>query len=239
MRSTRTVPKLTAAGVTAGAMLVFTMPAAHAAVPLTKIITDSFSNTTSQHNTAVEPDTFAFVNTIVAAAQVGRFTDGGGSDIGYATSTDGGTTWTQGTLPGITSYNGGGGSFARVSDPTVAYDAMHAVWLISSVPITSSVTVPNVVVSRSTDGGLTFGNPVTVASGSTSFDKNWTVCDNTATSPFYGHCYTEFDDNAAGDRLKMSTSTDGGLTWGPALNTANSATGIGGQPVVQPNGTVI
>ncbi|MBA3339198.1 MAG: exo-alpha-sialidase, partial [Geodermatophilaceae bacterium] len=37
----------------------------------------------------------------------------------------------------------------------------------------------------------------------------------------------------------MSTSTDGGLTWGPALNTANNAGGIGGQPVVQPNGKVI
>ena len=60
--------------------------------------------------------------------------------------------------------------------------------------------MPVVFVSRSTDGGLTFGNPVTVASGSTSFDKNWTVCDNTATSPYYGNCYTEFDDNADGDR---------------------------------------
>jgi hypothetical protein len=37
----------------------------------------------------------------------------------------------------------------------------------------------------------------------------------------------------------MSTSTDGGLTWGPALNTGNNATGLGGQPLVQPNGTVI
>lgn len=33
--------------------------------------------------------------------------------------------------------------------------------------------------------------------------------------------------------------TDGGLTWGPAQTTANAATGLGGQPVVQPNGTVI
>src|SRR6185437_1831331 len=41
------------------------------------------------------------------------------------------------------------------------------------------------------------------------------------------------------NRLKMSTSTDGGLTWGPALDTGNQATGFAGQPVVQPNGTVI
>jgi hypothetical protein len=37
----------------------------------------------------------------------------------------------------------------------------------------------------------------------------------------------------------MSTSADGGLTWGPGTPTANNAHGIGGQPVVQPNGNVI
>ncbi len=223
---------------TAAAVMVLNVPTAHAAVGLTQIIVDTFTNSTSQHQATVEPDTFAFGGTIVTATQSGRFFDGGSSDIAYATSTDSGTTWTQGTLPGIT-VAGGGGTFERVSDASVAYDAAHSAWLISSIPITSAVAVPDVFVSRSTDGGHTFGNPVTVASGSTSFDKNWTVCDNTSTSPFYGHCYTEFDDNADGDREKMSTSTDGGLTWGTALNTGNSATGLGGQPVVQPNGTVI
>jgi len=239
MRLIRWSLRTTATVAASATVLALNLPAAHAAVPLTQIITDPFTNSTSQHRTEVEPDTFAFGSTIVVAAQSGRFNDGGGSDIGYATSTDGGTTWTQATLPGITTNNGGTGSYQRVSDASVAYDAKHNVWLISSIPITSSVTVPVVFVSRSTDGGLTFGSPVTVASGSTSFDKNWTVCDNNATSPFYGNCYTEFDDNAAGDRLKMSTSSDGGLTWGAAKNTANSATGLGGQPVVQPNGTVI
>jgi hypothetical protein len=239
MRTVKTVSRGAGIAATAAVVLLLNIPSGHAAVPLTRIIVDAFTNTTSQHQATVEPDTFAFGSTIVTVTQSGRFFDGGASDIGYATSTDGGTSWTQGVLPGITPYNGGGGSFERVSDPSVAFDAKHNVWLISSIPITSSVAVPNVFVSRSTDGGLTFGNPVTVASGSTSFDKNWTVCDNTPTSAFYGNCYTEFDDNADGDRLKMSTSTDGGLTWGPARNTANNATGLGGQPVVQPNGTVI
>ncbi|MFN2517695.1 MAG: sialidase family protein [Jatrophihabitantaceae bacterium] len=224
---------------TAAAVVALYVPAARAAVALRPIIVDPFTNSTSQHRATVEPDTFAYGTTIVAATQSGRFFNGGSSDIAYATSTDSGANWIQGTLPGITPYNGGGGGFERVSDPSVAYDAAHGVWLISSVPITSAVTVPNVFVSRSIDGGHTFGNPVTVASGSTSFDKNWTVCDNYSASPFYGHCYTEFDDNADGDRLKMSTSIDGGLSWGPALNTGNNATGLGGQPVVQPDGTVI
>ncbi len=221
---------------TAVATVVLNVPAAaQAVVPLQKVIDDPFTGGGGQHKASVEPDTFAYGNTIVVAAQVGRFFAGGGTDIGYATSTDGGTSWIQGTLPGITS---GGGTYERVSDSTVAYDAAHGVWLISSLPVTAAVTLPAVLVSRSTDGGRTFGNPITIASG-TSLDKNWTVCDNHPASPYYGHCYTEFDDHADKNRLKMSTSTDGGLTWGPALDTGNRTTGFAGQPLVQPNGTVI
>ena len=51
-------------------------------------------------------------------------------------------------------------------------------------------------------------------------DKNWTVCDNHPTSPFYGHCYTELDNFGDGDLELMSTSTDGGLTWSTPIPTA-------------------
>jgi len=37
----------------------------------------------------------------------------------------------------------------------------------------------------------------------------------------------------------MSTSTDGGLTWSEPLAPAGNPGGLGGQPVVQPNGTVV
>src|SRR5271157_1346877 len=37
----------------------------------------------------------------------------------------------------------------------------------------------------------------------------------------------------------MSTSSDGGLTWGPAKATADGDSGIGVNPVVQPNGNVV
>jgi BNR repeat protein len=213
-------------------------------VALTQISSDSFTNGTSQHATEVEPDTFATGATIVSAFQVGRFFDGGASDIGFATSSDNGATWTPGSIPGLTTFASPAGSYDRVSDPSVAYDAKHNVWLISSLAIRNVAGGTNgaaVLVSRSTDGGLTWTNPVTVAeaSGRADLDKNWTVCDTTATSPFYGNCYTEFDDFGDNDRIKMSTSTDGGLTWGAAKTTANRDTGLGGQPVVQPNGTVV
>src|SRR5262245_52684840 len=92
------------------------------------------ASATTNHQTEVEPDTFSFGSTIVATYQVGRVFDGGGCAIGFATSTDNGATWTTGLLPGITKFSGGG-TYDRASDPAVAYDAAHNVWLISSLAV--------------------------------------------------------------------------------------------------------
>jgi hypothetical protein len=222
----------------AAAAALGAVPAA-AAVPLTQLSVDPFTNSTSQHRTQVEPDTFSFGSTIVSAFQMGRFFDGGSSGIGWATSNDGGATWQHGTLPALTKYFAGG-PYDRASDPSVAYDARDGVWLISSLVLreTPSPVAVAVVVSRSRDGGHTWSAPVTVAAGG-SPDKNWIVCDDNAASPFFGRCYTEWDQSSSGDLIRMSTSTNGGLTWGAALTTADGAHGLGGQPVVQPNGTVV
>ena len=71
-------------------------------VAVTQISSDPYSNTDSQHATQVEPDTFSYGSTIVSASQTGRFNDGGASNIGFATSTNGGTSWTNGFLPATT-----------------------------------------------------------------------------------------------------------------------------------------
>src|SRR4051794_31228448 len=228
--------------VVAAAIAILVLPAA-AGAATTHISSDPFSqatcagSTTTNHRTEVEPDSFSNGSTIVSAFQVGRIYDGGACAIGFATSTNNGATWTQGLLPGITRY-AGAGSNDRATDASVAYDARHNVWLVSSLTLLESGGVHGnaVVTSRSTDGGLTWSNPFTTATGG-DLDKNWIVCDNTASSPFYGHCYTQWDDHGAGNRLEMSTSTDGGQTWSaPATNNTGV---IGGQPVVRPDGTVI
>src|SRR3989440_1005631 len=212
---------------------------AFANVTLLQLSSDPYTNSTSQHKTEVEPDTFAFGSTIVSAFQVGRFFDGGSSNIGFATSTNGGKSFTSGFLPASTVFATPAGPYARASDPSVAFDAKHKVWIISWLGIVTATGPVDVLISRSTDGGLSWGSPIAVNADGHFNDKNWSVCDDTATSPFYGHCYTEFDDNTLGDLIQMSTSTDGGLTWGAGQSTANNAHGIGGQPLVQPNGTVI
>jgi len=175
-------------------------------------------------------------NTLVAAFQTGRIAPGGATDIGWATSTNGGTTWTHGFLPGLTTGEGSG-PYDAASDPAVAYDAKHGVWMIASLPISNTSQTPAVVVSRSTNG-MTWQNPVSADPASSSSDKNWIVCDSWVSSPYYGNCYLEWNE-PTNHEILMSPSTDGGLTWGLATPTANLAQGIGGQPLVQPNGTVV
>src|SRR6266542_1836377 len=111
---------------------------ASAAVVLQQLSTDPFTNTTSQHKTEVEPDTFSSGSTIVSAFQVGRFFDGGASDIGFAVSGNSGASWTNGFLPGITKISNAANPFDRVSDPSVAFDAKHSVWLISSLALVNA-----------------------------------------------------------------------------------------------------
>jgi hypothetical protein len=207
---------------------------------LLRISQDPYAAPPGQHRTEVEPDTYSNGSTIVSAFQVGRVFNGGANNIGFATSANGGASWTEGFLRGTTASATPSGPYAAVSDPSVAFDPRDAVWLISYLGLRQLGGVHvDVLVSRSTDGGLNWSLPVAVNTDGDFNDKNWTVCDTTPSSPFYGRCYTEFDDNTLGDLELMSTSADGGQTWGAPLQTGNKDHGIGGQPLVQPNGTVI
>ena len=200
---------------------------------LRRLSADQFSNTTSQHATEVEPSIAGFGSTLVAAFQMGRFFDGGASGIGFATSNDNGANWQDGLLPGMTVF--AGGIYNGVSDPSVAYDQAHGTWLIGSLAIFG--TTDRAVVSRSQDG-LNWNDPIAV-SKTRDVDKPWITCDNSQSSPYYGHCYMAWDDPSMNGLIWVSTSADGGQNWSPASTAGDSATGIGGVPVVQPNGTVI
>ena len=204
-----------------------------------RISMDPFGNASSQHATEVEPQIVSHGLMLIATMQQGRFLNAGSSDVGFATSLDGGMTWSHGSLPGTTTWSPSAGPYDSVSDPSVAFDVKDAVWLISSLPIFfSNASTPAALISRSSDG-VNWSLPVSVAPAQPSNDKDWITCDNTPASPFYGHCYVEWDDPSKAGLIHMSTSSDGGLTWSAPANTANNADGIGGQPVVQPNGTVI
>ena len=216
------------------------------AAPFTpiQISADPFTTTDSQHATQAEPDSFSSGSTIVAVTQTGRFADikAGSAGISFATSTDNGIHWVSDLLPALTTANGG--TLDRVTDPAVGFDGKHNVWMAVSLGffITDDVA-SHILVSRSTNGGLTWGSPVTVAvatSAPLDFDKPWIACDNSSASPFYGNCYVQWDDAFhSGGLIQMSRSSDGGVTWGAPRATTNGGAGLGGQPLVQPNGKVI
>src|SRR5215471_59813 len=183
--------------------------------PPLELSSDSYNNITSQHQTELEPDSYAFGSTIVAAFQAGRYIDGGSSNIGWATTKDNGASWKNGFLPGTTQI--AGGQYTRVSDPSVAYDAAHRTWIISSLAQVGSgktLASPAIIVNISSDGGITWSKPLQVISGGSTYDdKEWIVCDDTTTSIFFGHCYIEWDNDDKQGLILMSTSTDGGYTW--------------------------
>lgn len=227
----------------AGLSLLAAAPAGAAQTGVAQISADPYTPANAsngEHATEVEPDTFAWGSTVVTVFQTGRIFNGGATDIGFATSVNGGVSWTHGFMPGTSTQAAQPGPFFGASDASVAYDARDGVWMASWLGAHfSGGGIVDVMLSRSTDGGLTWSAPVTIAASNVFYDKNWTVCDNSTASPFYGNCYTEFDNASSRDLEQMSTSTDGGLTWGAPQATADQVHGLGGQPLVQPDGHVI
>jgi hypothetical protein len=146
---------------------------------------------------------------------------------GFFTSFDGGATWLDGQIP-MRSGNGAG-------DPSPAFDSANEVVLMAQLENTSGqggpyVSQGDVSVSRSTDGGVTWSEPVTVMKGTgtgigpannaTFFDKEWITVDNNPGSDFYGRAYvtsTRYLNGPHGSYAEspiyLSYSDNGGLTW--------------------------
>jgi len=200
---------------------------------------DPFTDEDGQHQTQVEPSSFALGSTIVTAFQAGRMVDGGASGIGFATSKDGGAHWRSGYLPSLTTVSSPAGDAPSASDPVVAWDAQHGTWLIATVA-ESEIRV-RTLVSRSRDG-LTWSAPVVAAADpSEDDDKEWVTCDNGSLSPFRGHCYLSYLD-VRSSTIRTRISTNGGLTWSaPVESVPSTDLGFenGAQPVVQPDGTLV
>jgi hypothetical protein len=206
--------------------------AANCEIVSRRLSVDPYSNVDSQHETAVEPDSFAFGSTVVAAFQLGRRSAGAAANIGTAVSRDGGRTWQRSTLPGVTAVSAPPGPESSASDPTVAYDAVHGVWLVGTLTLEPNNS--HVYVARSTDG-LHWSMPADIAAGPL-LDKEWLTCDNGAASPFRGRCYAEYTDDDKNWTVSQF-SNDGGATWSAPVRSFSTL--VGTQPVVEPDGTLV
>jgi hypothetical protein len=203
---------------------------------------DPYRTSDAQHETEVEPDSFTFGRTTVATFQVGRRVEGGATNVGYAVTTDDGTTWRSGLLPGLTVASVPPGPNLRASDPVVAFDAAHGTWLISTLALEGTTT--RLAINRSADG-VSWSTAIAAAEENVgggdegiAFDKNWAACDNTATSPFYGRCYLVYTHSADRDMLAVKRSDDGGATWSAAVD-IGARPAVGVFPVIRPTGELV
>jgi len=155
---------------------------------------------------------------------------------GYYVSTNGGQTWFgSDSLPGKPS------GYYR-SDPVVDFD-LNGNMYFNTLEYSSSAG--DLVTLKSTNNGLTWGNPIAVPNPGIDEDKNWIAVDKTPTSPYVNYiytAYTEFQSTGPNYRqLEFSRSTDGGVTYSAPINMSGT-TGYLHQGVnlaVAPNGNVV
>ncbi len=209
--------------------------AGHDALP--KHVGPEQADTTIEPSIAVNPKNP--LNAVIGF-QVGRVDAGGDATNGYATTFDGGKTWTNGIIPGLTT--GHGGTFDRASDAVVAFGDHNEVYFSSLIfnDTTGGGVQSAIVNNTSLDGGKTWG-PVDIVQndpGGGLNDKNWVVVDNgTEGGHHHGRVYVTWD-RVAGVIVKYSD--DKGKTWVPASPAFTPNTylgqGISAYPVIRPNG---
>jgi hypothetical protein len=182
-------------------------------------------------------------NTLVATFQEGRYADSGGGavDCGYSVSHDGGLSWTRALIPLLTQVTGG--PYYRASDPVAGVDLAGNIYLNTLGALDSVFNTVAVVLSRSTNGGISFDPPVEIfhqTSGILSPDKNWMAINTFAQTTNAGRIlvtWTMF--TLSSTPIAYSYSDDGGRTWSPyAYATPSTYSCQGSQPLFLANGTV-
>ena len=172
---------------------------------------------------------------LVAIFQEGRFTDGGAVDCGYSITHDGGLTWTRALIPDLTTVTGG--PYFRATDPVAGIDLGGRVFLNTEGATNSDFTEGVILVSRSLDGGVTFGPPSIVFQPGNSDDfpdKPWMAVNTFAGTSTVGRIVVTWTLFGATDASPIfrSYSDNQGVTWSPAVVIHSASTHAqGSQPV--------
>jgi hypothetical protein len=203
---------------------------------------------------AAEPEPQAAVNpvnplNIAGAYHEDRWSDGGDRGLASSATHDGGVTWTQTVVPGITKCSGG--KFDRASDPWVSFGptgTLYGIWLVFDVFDTDN----GILVSKSTDGGTSWSPPITVNEDQTNGDDKESI---TADPYNANNVYAVWDRFLAPPSLRasdmgrfhaqsfvqqayFSRTTNGGASWeAPRVlyNPGTQAGTIGNIITVLPN----
>src|SRR5262245_30904868 len=189
-------------------------------------------------------------NNAVAAWIQDIWSNGGGRGNVAAVTFDAGATWQQVVIPGLTLVSGG--TYQRAADPWLSFAPNGDLYQISLVvdPHRSPGHIlPDrsaLLVSKSTDGGLTWNSPIPLIQEDTPArfnDKPSLTADPTNSN----YVYAVWDQVSkfipyVRSATKFTRSTDGGQTWETVrtiFESAQDGANIGHQILVRPDGTLI
>ena len=199
---------------------------------------------------------------VVGIWQQDRWSNGGARGLVSGVSQDGGSTWQEVVIPGISLCSGG--TYDRSTDPWVSFapdGTLHQLALSFNdlaAPIEPRDFDHALLASRSTDGGLTWSDPVevirdldanvfndkqTITADPTDADLVYAVWDRLIFPPTErASVIAGFVTAAFRGPAWFARSTDGGLTWEPArpiYDPGQNDQTIGNQIVVLPDGTLV
>jgi hypothetical protein len=198
-------------------------------------------------------------NNVIAVWQQDRWSNGGARGLITAVTHDGGATWST-TFAHFSTCSGGtaanGGDYERASDPWVTFAPNGDAYQISLSVNLFNDPATAILVSKSTDGGDTWSEPVTVVrdpSGVAPFlfhDKESITADPTDSNFVYAvwdrsrfpsdrpNFNAQHAFSFRGD-IMFARTTNGGASWEPAraiFEPMKNQFTIGHQIVVQPDG---
>jgi hypothetical protein len=189
---------------------------------------------------------------LVAAWQQDRWSDGGSNGLLAAVSQDRGATWTAVGLPFSLCAGGGGrgGDYQRATDPWVTFSADGSIVHAVGFAFDATTARQAIVASRSSDGGLTWSDPVALASATSAdfaLDKPTITADPVDPLRVYAVWdrltgLTSPNPAAATGPAWFARSDDAGLHWtAPTVlyDPGSDAQTISSQVVVLPGGALL
>jgi hypothetical protein len=213
---------------------------------------------TGENYPGAEAEPFLAVDPANAAHLVGvwqqdRWSNGGANGLVTAVSRDGGQTW-KSTFAHFTRCSGGnsqnGGDYERASDPWVTFSpdgTAHQIALALNNSDQGKVSA--ILASRSTDGGDTWSEPITVAADADLdvFNDKESITADPGNSALVYAVWDRITGRAPTSTVStgptwFSRTTDGGASWEPArviYDPGADAQTVGNQILALPDASLV